>query len=284
MSALARPVQLLRRTSPGIDRAVTRLYTARVMTDNPIVIFSMGKTGTTSITGALGSATGRPVVKAHALSSSGIERRMAKAARLRIKARPRFLWACEQIAQSITAGGPWQLICGVRDPVALAVSDHFYGLSEQHKVGRTAWMAGAPADHAKAIVENLSENFINRDWFDDELKPITGIDVYDTPFPNGQGSTTRSNDRYSALILRAEDLSTAGPDAIANHLDLTEPLPIDRHNKTVDSSASPYAQFLAEGELPVEILDAVYATQMSRHFYTEEELDGFRARWAGLSR
>ena len=91
MSALARPVQLLQRTSPGIDRAVTRLYTARVMTDNPIVIFSMGKTGTTSITGALGSATGRPVVKAHALSSSGIERRMAKAARLRIKARPRFL-------------------------------------------------------------------------------------------------------------------------------------------------------------------------------------------------
>ena len=38
----------------------------------------MGKTGTTSLTRSIESASGRPVLKAHALTSAGVDRRLVK--------------------------------------------------------------------------------------------------------------------------------------------------------------------------------------------------------------
>ena len=44
------------------------------------------------------------------------------------------------------------------------------------------------------------------EWFDRELKALTGIDVYQTPFPKAQGYQTLANDHFEVLIVRMEDL------------------------------------------------------------------------------
>jgi hypothetical protein len=273
----------LRRSNAAVDRAATRRETHAVLRRDAVVVFSMGKTGTTALTAALASASGRPVVKAHALSRAGIDRRMAKAARLAVVERPRFLWACEEIAEVLGRGGEWDLLCGVRDPVALAVSDHFYGLQRQREVGRDPWID--PFDHGghlAAIADNLRENFVSLDWFDTELRPLTGIDVYATAFPHADGTATYDGGRFRALVMRAEDLPGRGPRAVQRFLGLDAPLAIERRNEgTAAQPGSAYRRVLEGGGLPGDLLDEVYRTPMARHFYTDDERRAFRARWSG---
>ncbi|MEZ5245421.1 MAG: putative capsular polysaccharide synthesis family protein [Acidimicrobiales bacterium] len=280
ISALGRP---LRRASSGVDRAMVHAETRSRLRRNPIVVYSMGKTGTTSLTTALEAASGRPVVKAHALSPRGIATRLAKAQRLAIVERPRFLWSCEEIARALGAGGRWDLLCGVRDPVALAVSDHFYGLQRQREVGRDPWVDEHDADgHAAAIADNLRTNFIETDWFSEELGAVTGLDVYATPFPHHEGFSTHEDGRFRALVVRAEDLDDVGPRAIASFLGLPAPLPIERRNTgTAGDPTSAYRRFVDRAALPDDLVDAVYATPLARHFYRDDQRARFRARWTG---
>ena len=279
--AIGRP---LRRVSSGIDRMMVHSATRERLRHRPIVVFSMGKSGTTSLTTALERESGRPVVKAHALSRTGIDTRLAKAARLGVVDRPRFLWSCEEIARALALGGRWDLLCGVRDPVALAVSDHFYGIQRQREVGRRPWIAEDDFDaHTEAITRNLEENFIQTDWFARELAPLTGIDVYATPFPHAEGVRSYANGRFRALVIRAEDLAESGPRTIASFLGLTTPLTIERHNEgDARNPTSAYHRFVEAAALPADIVDATYATPLAQHFYDDAERQRFRDRWAGV--
>ena len=276
----------LRRASASVDKLMTGRETRQTLKEDPVLIFSMGKTGTSSLYEAVGQATGRPVLKAHALSRDGIARRTEKELRLGVSSRPRFWWSCETIADALdeiatdaAPARPWDLLCGVRDPIALAVSDHFYGLRRQGQVGLDPWLSGDDAVHAAAIHENLRTNFIQRDWFRDELEATTGIDVYTTPFP-ATGFATYHHTPFRALVIRNEDLEHAGPNAIAEFLDLDMPLVIDHHNVgRSDVDASPYHRFLSAGCLDPAVVDAVYDTCLARHFYSESERHALRTRW-----
>ena len=276
----------IRRGSSAVDRLMTDRETRRTLSENPIVIFSMGKTGTSSLFRALRLHSGRRILKAHALSSEGIARRAAKEANLGVLTRPRFWWRCETIADVLfepSAGAdrhvPWDLICGVRDPVALAVSDHFYNLQRQADAGVRPWLTGDNTVHARAIHDNLRRNFIDRDWFEDELNAVTGIDVYATPFPMSGVSDYSSGD-FRALVIRNEDLADVGPRAVSEFLDLREPLPIERVNVGRRSAeADPYQRFLASGALDAEIIDEVYRNRLATHFYTTAERESLKRRW-----
>jgi hypothetical protein len=264
---------------------MTRVETRAVMSQNPIVIFSIGKTGTTSLAAAVETATGRPVVKAHALSLEGIESRLAKARRQGIEARPRFLWSCATISETLRASGSWDVLCGIREPIALAVSDHFYGIQRQTEVG--VQPAVAPDDHAghaRAIAAILRERFIDHDWFSHEFEPVTGIDVYATPFRHHEGAASFTGDRFRALLIRAENLSAVGPTAAADFLGLTEPLVVPQTNRgTGDQADSAYRHFLNAPSLPADLVCEVYETPLAQHFYSDNERTAFAERWQGVS-
>ena len=84
------------------------------------------------------------------------------------------------------------------------------------------------------------------------------------------------------MSLRAEDLSDVGPRAIASFLGLAAPLGIDRRNEgAAGDPTSAYHRFVARGELPGDLVDAVYRTPLAQHFYTDEERARFRDRWTG---
>jgi len=275
--------QRARRASSALDRSMTHAETRRVLGHDPILVLSMGKTGTTSLTAAMKTACGRPVLKAHALSRAGIAKRIAKADRLGVMPRPRFLWACEEISRALQPGSRWDVVCGVRDPVALAVSDHFYGLQRQREVGLAPWVVDDDTTgHAEAISRILETEFIGSDWFEQELKPSTGIDVYADDFDSRAGYQTYCHDSTRAIVLRAEDLSRVGGTAVADFLGLEAPLPVTRRNEgTGADPSSAYRGFLEASPLPVELIGRVYDTRLARHFYDDDERASFRARWTG---
>ncbi len=280
----------VRRRSVVADKAMTWMETARVLVrDDPILIFSMGKTGTTSLAETLEAATGRPVVKAHALSSSGHARRLEKSRRLEIVERPRFLWAAEWIRHDLRLRRHhrWDIICGVRDPVALAVSDHFYGLRLQAEIGVQPERRHDDIDgHAQAVANGLDALFHREDWFADELRAVTGVDVYATPFPHEQGYRIYERGRFRVLLTRFEDLPVVGPVALKEFFALSDPVPIPARNVGLSGDTddeSLYRRFVTEGGLPAAVLEAAYDTRVARHLYSDAERAEFAARWSGAA-
>jgi hypothetical protein len=173
--------------------------------------------------------------------------------------------------------GDWDIVCGVRDPVARAASTLF-------QIGG-AWEAERDDDRAVvALTRSLTELFdadrAGLDWFDAQLRPVTGIDVYAEPFDPATGWQIYRNDRFRVLVVRFEDIGRVGADALAAHLGLDAP-PVLAHTNDggTKSYADRYDRFKRSAELPARVLDAAYGSKLAARFYAPAELDGFRARW-----
>ncbi|MGQ0833183.1 MAG: putative capsular polysaccharide synthesis family protein [Microthrixaceae bacterium] len=259
------PLRSLRHRSAAVDRFVTR---ARLEIElrrcDPVVVYAMGNTGTTSIASSIETATARPVVKVHVVSRAGIDRARPSHGR-----HAPMLWRGEHLRSAFRRGRDWTLVCSVRDPVARAVSVYFSdGLSR--------------LDPSSAGVARHVEELTARDWFDDDLKATTGIDVYASPFDPAAGCATYHHGHFRVLLLRLEDLRRVGPAALAAHLGATEPIPIVHRNEGArKGSGAAYEAFRSSAKLPRELVEAAYRTRPARHFYSGDELAAMTERWCG---
>lgn len=285
-SPLRRIGHPIRVRSARVDRWITHAEQRRELAGDPIVILSLGKTGTTSLERALKLATGRRVAKGHVASREGLDARIAKEAALAIVPRPHFWWRNEAIATALRGAAPsgrWDVLTGVRDPVALAVSDRFYGRKLQVEAGLDVDAADLD-EHGAAIESTLTRLFLDDDWFRSEFEPATGIDVYAQPHPIG-AAAVRESDRCRALVLRFEDLATVAPAACQAFLGLDAPLLVEHGNRgDGDRDGSDYSRFLATPVLDPAVVEAVYDAPLARHFYDDAERAAMRDRWIGVRR
>jgi hypothetical protein len=257
--------------------------------DRRIVVFTMGKTGSTAIARAVSDATGRrafQVFRLNAAELAGAEKRYrashrdAKRARNDASTVPfpgaLHLWETEFLLRHMpTPERPWDVITTVREPVAQAVSAFFHG-------GRRS---GALQDHSD--VAALTERMLAEDWlrmpmrwFEREFLPTLGVDVFASPFDPSAGFSTIETPALRVLLARQEDLDRA-PEALRDFLRLSASVPIARRNEAENLEyATAYRSFLREVSLPDAVLERAYATPYSRHFYAPDELAAFRARWS----
>ena len=254
----------------------------RIKGTTPVLVYSLGKVGTTSIDRLLRSELGVPVVKCHRIARRPARPhlylgRKPKKGRYRAGVAWRGDYRRRRLARDTTS--EWKIVCGVRDPVARAVSNMFqvgvrYGLFDE---GETE------ADKVDNLTDLLGRQFLGAgaapDWFEVELGSVTGIDVYAEPFPCETGYQVYEQCRFRVLLLRYEDLNRVGPNAISQffNIDVQE---IPRANATVDKTYSDlYRAFNDQAVLPVDLLDAAYNSRLATNFYTEAERAEFRNRW-----
>jgi hypothetical protein len=253
-------------------------------TEPPLVVFSMGKTGSTAIARAIHDATGDPVFQVFRLAPD----RLADAERRYRAAEPsapypgaRHLWESEYLLRRPpTASAPWIVITTVREPVAQAVSAFF------HASGRRAYLDG---DRSVAqLVDELVAGDWTRPpvrWFDREFRSAFGIDVYEQPFDPAAGHAVIETPAVRMLLLRQENFADA-PAALGGFLGESllgrrGPVPVPARNEaSTKSYGGRYAEFVASARLPPEVLDAAYGSRYARHFYADREREGFRRRWA----
>ena len=251
-------------------------------TEPPIVVFSMGKTGSTAIARAIHDATGDPVFQVFRLQP----RRLAEAEGRYRATRPRapypgarHLWESEYLLrQPASPSAPWTVVTTVREPVAQAVSAFF------HASGRRAHLDGKPT------VAQLVDAFVAGEWtrppvrwFDREFEPAFGIDVYERPFDPAVGYAVIETPAVRALLLRQEDFAVA-PAALGRFLGGRTPVPVaPRNEASTKGYGGQYADFVASACLPAELLDAAYGSRYAHHFYADSEREHFRRQWTGAS-
>ena len=257
---------------------------------NPLLVYQMGKVGSTSVVRSLLAAgwTGR-IYQFHGVDPKNHAREEWFYRRNfgRDPQRPRHLWASQYFAQRLAARAPpsrpWQVVTLVRDPVARNLSSFFQIL--QLELDWAAY-AGRRLTH-RASVSELSRLFLEQvdwhddplEWFDVEFKPVFGMDVYASPFPRAQGYGIYANERAHVLVLKLEHLERCAREAFRRFLGL-ENFSLTAANVARAKPVGPlYQQFTASIILPPEYLDRMYTSRYAQHFYSAAELASFRARW-----
>jgi hypothetical protein len=187
----------------------------------------------------------------------------------------------KELKKKRAAGERVKVITIVREPVATNLSGFFHN--------HVWWPAAVKSRCDKPLAEciaALQNQFLERyphdvpaTWFDMEIRPLYGVDVFATPFDCERGFSIYHSDFADVMVLKLEKLEQCAAVAFHDFLGLDD-FQLVESNKAEDKSyAELYKAFRRQTTLSESYLDRMYASRMARHFYTEEEIAAFRRRW-----
>ena len=270
-----------------------------------VLVYQMGKVGSMSVKYSLKTfgqrLPNRPsIYHVHGLSPGFLEDRVSAAARLRsggyrdaARSLLKRSWRSEHVRRAVERAGATKVhvVTLVRDPVARELAHFFQRTIATELVAGERWRLESPHMDFDVTVERervaeLGGLFLDRGcdmrgitFFDEEFRPQLDLDVYATAFDRERGWSVLETDRTKVLILRLEDLSREWTASVSDFLGW-ENCPLHRRNVGAEKSyAELYRLFLDEVGLPGELLDHLYESRHTRHFYTPAEIAGFRRRW-----
>lgn len=244
---------------------------AAPMNAREAVVYTFGKVGSTATAHALREA-GVETHAIHSLAPHVLKRQMRSALqadtlplhhvllsalhRPRLRRRPPKTW----------------FITLVREPVAVRLASFFENLPH-----RTDGLGPESSEQvlARTFMDEVKLDY-QLGWFDREFKVQLGIDIMAHPFDRAARALVIPEERV--LVMRADC-----PDAEKSRL-LTEiigrPVTVARQNVGAEKPyAAAYAALKGQIRFPAERLDPIYGSQHVRHFWTEAEIEGFRATW-----
>lgn len=260
----------------------------------PLVIYQMGKVGSTSVHESL-KAEDLPfdIFHVHVLTHEWIKKindQFRRASKIHGRAQVRqHVLESEYLRSLLDRRDPemeWRIISIVRDPVARNVSTFFQGLStyfpelsQQQDAARLSPEQRLP-ELLPAFLDNFEGHETPLSWFQTHLEPAFGIDIYQEQFPKKTGYQIVSSGNKTVLLLRLEDLETTAEDAFEQFLGLNN-FRITKHNISERKAyAETYRIFKERLVLPTQYLDRLYGSAYAHHFYTDQQLDTFRRQWA----
>ncbi|MGI9333603.1 MAG: putative capsular polysaccharide synthesis family protein [Gammaproteobacteria bacterium] len=272
---------------------------------DPIVVYTVGKVGSTTISRSLvASGVKRTIHHVHWLVPERLadcdafyraaDRRHRGTARA-LRFRPGFVWLGQYVSRQIglEPNRQWQVVTLVRDPLARNASAFFQNLGSFFDYWIEQEIAAKGVERVAqelvtlfvdAYVKGTVPTAVDGDpisWFEQELQPVFGVDVYCAPFPRHEGFEIYESANARVLVLRLEDLEACAERAFQRFLGLENYRPARSNVGERKPYAAVYKRFLELIRLPEEYLEYLYNSRYCTHFYTQSELAGFRARWRG---
>lgn len=258
-----------------------------------IVVYQMGKVGSSTVVKSLQALKNMNVYHIHGLTQFNIERteNICKQNFPRMRRVHNHILESQYLKRQLDKGlkskNKWKIVTLVREPIARNISSFFevlemvLGYDYKNKIKQLK---------IESIVEELTELFIEKhieyenekslEWFDTELKPALNIDVYAQEFPKSKGYEIYDFEHAELLLLRLENLSECAGDAFKNFLG------IDGFQLVKDNIGSQkgydtiYQGFLDSIVLPGSYVDKMYSSKYMRHFYSESEIEALKVKWS----
>lgn len=249
----------------------------------PIVVYQMAKVGSRTVYRSLRSLDlPRPVLHAHVLNDlDALEERIRQ-----LYPDPVGTLAEIENGRKLrrrilrSRGRTWHVITLVRDPVSRDVSAFFHNLTEviPDVYERYARDEIALADIGDAFLHQYDHD-APLSWFQSQLEPVFGIDVFAVPFDTTAGYATYETPTARLLLIRLEDLETHGKTAISEFLGLDGFELVSTNRARNKPYSDLYSAFERDVTLPASYLARMYDSRLARHFYTDAEIEGFKERW-----
>jgi hypothetical protein len=168
-----------------------------------------------------------------------------------------------------------KIITLVRDPIARDVSDFFHNMQTYKK----QWAFNDSS--LQVCLEQFThfDDAYGLSWFASEFNEYLNIDIYSIPFSPTEGYAQYSLPQADILVIRVEDLVRVWSDAC--HSFFGRDIPLANHNcADTKDYAEQYRAFVQSVTLSAERLSRAYESVYARFFYTEEERQKFKRKWA----
>ena len=274
-----------------IARNLRRIYrTMRVpINERPIIIYQMGKVGSSSIKYTLSKLfPDRWVTSCHILTPENFEKQAQyltdrgvdpanpETQLLRVEGERIYQLVIQEQRKAF-------FITLVRDPIMFNFSRYFQNLN--------VFFPDVENLH-ELPVERLVDRFWEDmrtpshydwghalRWFDQEIKPVLGIDVYEHSFPREQGYMSVANKRADLLVLKTEIPDERKTHAISEFLQIPD-FEIQRANEGHQKAyADAYEAFKRQIVVPEVELNQLLDSRFMHHFYTDDEIDAIYRKW-----
>jgi len=249
----------------------------------PILVYQMGKVGSSTVVRSLKGVVPNRVFHFHCLSDQlAINKRTHEEA-----GRPTpYNTSLQDTLLEFMKKNPvqrYKIITLVRDPIAFFVSNLF---QNPWLVGENIYSETGDIDAVKAALYlNQKIQYPNafeylNNWFDRELNSVFDIDVFAEDFPKDQGYAFYHNERADVLLIRLEDLDTKWSEAISGLLDIDGAIPLEYGNVRKESSdAIAYRQTLDALRIDIQTCEKIYAGRLARHFYSDSMIEKMKSKW-----
>jgi len=226
---------------------------------SPIVIYSVGKTGTSTIHASLKAARlKRPLFHVHRLTEASIKEALEfqehrpnqPSATLR-----QSIFLAKRLASiGDKVNERWDIISLVREPVACAISAYFQSIDRWFPSLMDTFQEG------RTDIPVLIQTFLDKyshdwplSWFDKQIRQTLGVNVYQSEFDRVKGFSIYRGDLANVLVLRLENIDSSAKNALETFLNTTI---IDLVNANVAESkdyAQIYRRFKTEIRLPRQL-------------------------------
>jgi hypothetical protein len=228
----------------------------------PVLIFQMGKVGSTSLNDSLARTWPGLTIQTHNFNQD-LERN-----------RQSVRLVYERVVRK---GGPLFIISPVREPIGRNVSAFFQNFERD---------TGLTLKESAFSVDELIRMFLANDrqslpltWFDTRFKPAFGIDVYNFEF-SASGIQIIQQRNVNALLMRCELPDSAKESAVRGFLNLRA-FSLSRSNVGSEKPyASAYQRFIEAFRAPEWYLHAMYDSRYFNHFYGASEKYRLIKKWA----
>lgn len=250
----------------------------------------MGKVGSTTIVRSLkASGLAMPIYHVHDLTRSTLDRdeKLYKRKFDSDGYWPINLWESQYLLKQIERGvkrKKWKIVTVTRDPIARNISGFFQTLRLEFGFD----YQNIKSMKSEEIIEELIAIFLEKvrwheyplTWFDVELKGVFGIDVFASDFPIEKGYEIYKGEHGDALVLRLENLNECAQDAFKEFLNIDGFTLIEGNISSEKAYYPIYQKFLDSVVLPDFYVRRMYTSKYARHFYSEEEITKFKAKWS----
>lgn len=267
----------------------------------PVVVYTMGKVGSTAAyKGLLDSKVSPLVYHVHFLTRSNLDgvlekysKRMSSATRKRvgfknlIDGRVDHLKASSVVLKTFneTHRKKWIIITLVRDPVATFLSHTFQNpyIHRPFLINQAGFL---DKEKTEAYIYDYFSSFrADKDyitkWFDNEFYKFTGVDVFAHDYDVSEGYTVIRRKRFDVAVIslmRLEDNLSKVLRKLAN-TEKTVKVPKENVREWSDQQGF-YKDLKKRIVLPVDILERVYSTKFAKHFFSLDYRRQMTEKWS----
>ena len=244
---------------------------------NPVLIYTMGKVGSSSIVQGL-REKGVHEVQPHSLTFSRRGSYFVKADNSTFQ---NFVDFYKSILMKLKfylylkskATKHIKVISIVRDPLSRNVSAFFEQI--QYVIDRP--VSECSTDELISLFWSNGQHEAPLIWFDNELKSNLGVDVYSKAFNKERGYTLYECKNVSVLVVKLEMISELDS-VIGDFIGVPDYCAIASNRGEYKEYSSVYRDFKEKVRFPKDYLDKLYSSKYAKHFYSESEIDEFRSR------
>lgn len=307
ISGLGKLLLLLKKRFEFVALLHTYLVLAKHAKPNILLVYTMGKVGSSTVTYLLeDQLQNTSVYQLHWLSQKNLRadkrfhrilykknRKSVSIEKYRVS--PDYIrhgfFVRKRIKRLFNQNEELKICTLVRDPIERNISSFFqnlkiffgYDVAEKLKEKRKEEIVD---ELISIFLENYisgnRKNFLDCDsltWFDQELKEVFGLNVFQYPFNKDRGFDLYSEKNTSLLIMRLENLNECFQDAMSSFLGKSVQITESRNKADNKEYGDVYTMLKERIELPAWYLDKYYSSNFVKHFYTPAEIKNFRNKW-----